>query len=250
MYNRFVGIREKTYSEGTHPMIPWIERPITYDVRARAHQISSHSGSRDLQMVNITLRVLTRPDANKLPTVYRNLGTDFNERVLPSIVHETLKSVVAQYNASQLVVQRELVSRMIRQRLVQRANDFHILLDDVAITHLSFSPEYEKAVESKQVAAQQAERARYLVTKAQEEKKRTIIHAEGEKQSAAMIGNAIKSNPGFIELRRIQVAKDISQLLAKSNNRMVLSSESLLLSLVQGSTTLTSEPEEKPAKKK
>ena len=68
-------------------MIPWIERPITYDVRARAHQISSHSGSRDLQMVNITLRVLTRPDANKLPTVYRNLGTDFNERVLPSIVH-------------------------------------------------------------------------------------------------------------------------------------------------------------------
>ena len=46
-------------------MIPWIERPITYDVRARAHQISSHSGSRDLQMVNITLRVLTRPDATK-----------------------------------------------------------------------------------------------------------------------------------------------------------------------------------------
>jgi len=100
------------------------------------------------------------------------------------------------------------------------------------------------------VDAQQAERARYLVTKAQEEKKRTIIHAEGEKQSAAMIGNAIKSNPGFIELRRIQVAKDISQLLAKSNNRMVLSSESLLLSLVQGGTTLVSENEEKSTKKK
>merc|ERR1712056_45100 len=124
------------------------------------------------------------------------------------------------------------VSRMIRQRLVQRAADFNILLDDVAITHLTFSPEYEKAVESKQVAQQQAEKARYLVLKAQEEKKQTIIHAEGERQSAQMIGDAIKANPGFIELRRISVAKDISQLLSRSSNRMVLSTESLLLNLM------------------
>merc|ERR1712151_1028518 len=111
------------------------------------------------------------------------LGMDFDEKVLPSIVNVILKSVVAQYNASQLILQREMVSRMIRQRLVQRAQDFHILLDDVAITHLSFSPEYEKAVESKQVAQQQAEKARYLVLRAQEEKKKTIIHAVGERQS-------------------------------------------------------------------
>jgi len=249
-YNRLSGLGATTYREGVHMLMPWFERAIRFDVKARPHSISSLTGTRDLQMVNISLRVLCRPDPFKLPDIYRTLGPDYDEKVLPSIANEVLKSVVAQYNASQLVVQRELVSRMIRQRLVQRANDFHILLDDVAITHLSFSPEYEKAVESKQVAAQQAERARYLVTKAQEEKKRTIIHAEGEKQSAAMIGNAIKSNPGFIELRRIQVAKDISQLLAKSNNRMVLSSESLLLSLVQGGTTLVSENDEKSTKKK
>merc|ERR1719327_1313197 len=123
---------------------------------------------------------------------------------------------------------------MIRSRLEQRAADFHILLDDVALTHISFSPEYEKAVEQKQVALQQAERARYLVLKAQEEKKRTIIHAEGEKQSAEMIGDAIKANPGFIELRRIAVAKDVATLLSKSSNRMVLSTESLLLNIMGG----------------
>lgn len=231
-YNRLTGLGKDSYREGLHFLLPWFERPIIYDIRARPHTMSSLTGSRDLQMVNINLRVLTKPDVGHLPEIYRTLGMDFDDKVLPSIVNEVLKSVVAQYTAPQLITQRDLVSRVIRQRLSERATDFNIQMEDVAITHLTFSQEYEKAVESKKVAQQQAEKARYIVLKAAEEKKSTIIHAEGEKQAAAMIGDAIKANPGFVELRRITVAKDISQMLARSNNRMVLSTESLLLNIM------------------
>ena len=61
--------------------------------------------------MKIGLRVLTRPVPNQLPTIYRTLGENFNERVLPSIIHETLKAVVARYNASQLITQREVSSK-------------------------------------------------------------------------------------------------------------------------------------------
>ena len=61
----------------------------------------------DLQTVNLSLRVLFRPDSTQLNEVYRYLGMDYDARVLPSIVNEVLKATVARYNASQLLTQRE-----------------------------------------------------------------------------------------------------------------------------------------------
>ena len=137
------------------------------------------------------------------------LMKDFDERVLPSIVNEVTKAVVAQYNASELLTKREEVSLKIRQMLARRAGDFKILLDDVAITNLQFSKEYTAAVEAKQVAQQDAERAKYIVERAIQEKRSIIIKAEGEAKSAELIGQAILNNPAFLQLRRIQNSKEV-----------------------------------------
>jgi len=230
IYSRFYGLSEEAkLKEGLNFVIPWFERPVVFDIRTRPQQIQTASGSKDLQMVQISLRVLFRPDGNELPFIYRRLGTDFDERVLPSIVNEVTKAVVAQYNASELLTKRELVSKQIREELLKRASDFKIILDDVAITHLAFSKEYTAAVEAKQVAQQDAERSKYVVDRAIQEKRSIVIKAEGEAKSAELIGNAIRENPAFIQLRQIEAAKEIANTVSTSTNKVYLDANSLLL---------------------
>ena len=81
-----------------------------------------------------------------------------------------MKAVVAQYNAEQLLTEREKVSERIRELLEERADKYHIKLDDVSITHLAFGSDFNQAIEQKQVALQRAERAKFVVARAEQEK--------------------------------------------------------------------------------
>jgi regulator of protease activity HflC (stomatin/prohibitin superfamily) len=113
--------------------------------------------------------------------------------VLPSIMNTWAKAVVARYNQNELLTKRDIVSKEGLFNLQNRASNFY-LLEDVAITHLAFSLECAHAVEAKQVAQQDAGRAKYTVIGAQQEKKTIITNARGEAESASLIGNEVKKN--------------------------------------------------------
>ncbi|KAL2971621.1 hypothetical protein AAZX31_15G206000 [Glycine max] len=197
LFDRFRGILNETIGEGTHFLIPWVQKPYIFDIRTHTHTFSFVSGTKDLQMVNQTLC---------------NLGLEYNEKVLPSIGNEVLKAVVAQFNTDQLLTDRPHLSALI------------ILLDDVAITHLSYGIEFSRAVEQKQVAQQEAER------------QVAIIRAEGESDTVKLISDAtVSAGMGLIELRRIEASREIAATLAKSPNvAYLLGGKNLLMALNAG----------------
>ena len=94
-------------------------------------------------------------------------------------------------------------------------------------------------MEAKQVAQQEAERAKFIVEKAEQDKKSAIIRAEGEATSAKLLGEAIQNNPSFLTLRKIEAAREIASTVAGSGNRVLLSADSLLLNLKDLEVDLT-----------
>jgi len=219
IFDKISGIQKQVVGEGTHVRIPFLQEPIIMDIRARPRSIHSSTGTKDLQMVNISLRVLSRPQEEDLPEIYKTLGVDFDDRVLPSLGNEVLKAVVAQYNAEELLSKRAIISQQIRRDLIKRAAHFHLILDDVSITHLTFGREFAKAIEHKQVAQQEAERQSWVVAKSDQERKAAVIRAEGEAEAATLISNAIaKAGNGIIELRRIDTAKEVAGVVGRARN--------------------------------
>ena len=100
-----------------HFKIPLVYVPRFFEIRSRPRLISSTTGTKDLQQVELTLRILFRPKEEKIAEILNNVGADYDDKILPSIGNEVLKSIVAQYDAGQLITEREAVSARIREQL-------------------------------------------------------------------------------------------------------------------------------------
>lgn len=228
IFDQMRGVLPEVKPEGTHFKLPW-QSVRNMDIRSRPRVINTSTGTKDLQIVNVSLRVLYRPKSDMLATIVKTLGMEYEGIVFgrtrdgqDGVGNEVLKEVVAQFDANELLRQRENVSNRIRNSLAKKANNFHLILDDVAITHLSYGKEYAKAIEEKQVAQQESERQHYVVLKAEQERKAAVIRAEGEAEAARQISQAMQNaGTGLIEVRRIDTAKDVATQLAASRGNVV-----------------------------
>jgi prohibitin 1 len=239
LYNKFTGLKDAVYGEGLHFRVLGIDDIKLFDMRIRPRVLQTMTGTKDLQMVNIRLRVLFRPEASRLPQLYRTFGLDYDERILPSISNEILKAVVAEYKAEELVHKRDSVSARIFQLMTEKVSSFGLTLEDLSLVDIQFGKEFMAAVEQKQVAQQEAEKMRFVVMENEQKKLAAIVRAEGEAESARLISKAIaESGKGLVELRRIDAAVEIANDLATSANvHFVPSGGNMLFNLQQQQTT-------------
>ena len=99
---------------------------------------------------------------------------------------------------------------------------------------MKFGREFSQAVEEKQIAQAMAERAKFIVDRAVQEKKQIIIKATGEARATRLFGESMAQSPVFLELKRIEAASKIAQIVARGQNRVFLESDTLMMNLTAG----------------
>ncbi|KAL0629942.1 LOW QUALITY PROTEIN: Prohibitin [Plecturocebus cupreus] len=131
------------------------------------------------------------------------------------ILDDILMLLMAYFDIGELITQKELVSRQVSNDLGKQAATFELNLDDVSMTHLTFGKEFTEVVEVKQVAQQEAEKARFVVEKTEQQKKVAIISAKGISKVAELIANSLVSTcDSQIELHKLEAVDDMAYQLS------------------------------------
>lgn len=230
IYNKLYGLKKSVYGEGLQYRLLGLDDIKRFDIKIRPRTLQTETGTKDLQMVNVRLRVLFRPIVEHLPELFRTFGMDYDERILPSVSNEILKAVVAEYKAEELIQKRDFVSARIFQLMEAKVRQFGLQLEDISLVDIQFGKDFMIAVEQKQVAQQEAERFRYVVMENEQKRRAAVVRAEGEAESARLISNAIQaSGSAFLDLRRIEASVDIATNLAKRRNVNFIPSHSAMM---------------------
>jgi regulator of protease activity HflC (stomatin/prohibitin superfamily) len=177
------GTVQRFSENGIHVKNP-LAQVLIFDVKTQRVQQHSDAASQDLQQVKIESVVNYRLEATKIAELYTRVGYDYlNKVVLPSI-QESAKAATALYKVEDVIVKRHEVKQRILETLKDKLVNYFIIIEDVLIQDISFSPEFNKVVEEKQIEEQKIKTAEYRRQQAEQEKERIILEAqaEGEKQ--------------------------------------------------------------------
>jgi regulator of protease activity HflC (stomatin/prohibitin superfamily) len=195
--------------EGLHFRPPFITEVTVVDVKTQRYESTSSAASRDLQIVSTQIVLNYRPDATAVDALIRDVGIDYENRIIDPAVQEALKAATAQFTAEELITRRPDVSQAIQDVLRERLSDQGIVIEAVSITDFNFSDEFANAIEAKQVAEQDALRAERELRRAQIEAQQQVARAEAEAESRLQIAQA---EAEALRLQREVISPELLQL--------------------------------------
>ena len=166
---RFGKVVNKSTHEGVNFKIPVIERIEKMNVRVQKSEVKTTSSSKDLQEVDMSLAVNYRIDNKKAIELYKTVGTNYKEVILEPAIQESIKATTSKYTAEELITKRSEVSTKSMEELSKKVEKYGLSISDFNITNFSFSAEFDKAIEEKQVAEQKV-----LTAKQELEKEKSL----------------------------------------------------------------------------
>jgi regulator of protease activity HflC (stomatin/prohibitin superfamily) len=165
---RFGQVTGRELGEGFNFKAPW-EKVTIYTVRVQKDQAQAEAATNDLQQVSSTLALNFHLDRGRISDIHRNIGPEYLDRIVSPAVQEVFKSASAKFTAAQLITNRADVKNDVVTNLKTRLEPRGIMVDDLSIVDFQFSPDFAKAIEQKQVAQQNAERAEFTLAQAQKD---------------------------------------------------------------------------------
>lgn len=181
-------VEKRVMGEGLNFKVPIAERVIKVDVRVQPHPFKEiDAASKEYQMVKLTGMMNFHIDPAYVNVLYQKVGLDFANKVIDPAFNDFVKEVVPNYPITEILPKREEIRKRAMTKLGENLARYHIIVDDIYISNIRFSPEYEKAIEAKQVAQQQVETQRQILAQREIEAQQKVVTAKGEAEAILVV---------------------------------------------------------------
>lgn len=197
-------VEPASLEEGLYFYNPFTSGIHEMDVRVQKYEIDTEAYTRDIQQAKLHIIVNYNLEKTKAHEMYANVGSDWEDRLIPQTVNGTMKSVVGKWDAVDLIANRAKAQAEIQEMLAAILIEKDVHLTRVELSNIDYSDEFEKAVEAKVTAIQRASEAENKTRQIQEEAKQKVISAKAEAESMAIRAQALTQNKALVEYEAVQ----------------------------------------------
>lgn len=198
---RFGAVVGDTLPEGLHFYNPATGNIIEYSVRQENWSDKTSIFTKDTQNVDVEFTVIYNADPKYVGLLYKDIGSleDLEAKIIKPVVLGSIKDSIGQINADELVSKREATRKSAYNEVSKNLLEKHVIVSDLQFTNLDFDDGYEKAVEEKVVATQQAQKAKNETVTITEEANQTVLKAKAQAESMRIQSEALSKNQGLVQ---------------------------------------------------
>ena len=179
--------------------IPLVDNVHLMSVRTQKDEVSATAMSENLQVVTSTVAINYHLDGQYAVQVYQNVGTNYTDIIVAPALQNTFKSVTAKFTAEQLITDRESVRLEAEKELTERLAPYHIVVESFNIVNFDFSPEFQAAIEAKQVAQQAVETSKQKLAQAQIDAQTLVTQAQGQADAQKAFNESGALTPEYLQ---------------------------------------------------
>lgn len=192
------GAVNRVANPGVVLMIPLAESTTSMETRTQKEQVDASAASKDLQEVKSTIALNYHLFGPKAVQVFQNVGVDYVNRIVAPAMQEAFKATTAKFTAENLIGQREAVKALALQELTKRLEKYNIIVDDFNIVNFDFSTQFNGAIENKQVAQQNLEKAKLEASAA-------VTKAQGQADAQKALKDSGSLSPEYLQFLALQI---------------------------------------------